>query len=89
MPRRSSGARKIYERMPTRAEQDARARRYRAGFTVITSKGHTRREPEPSDRWLMLADKVLLDAAREEQQCIKKKIKPQVERYQKITGNER
>ena len=35
----------------------------------------------------MLADKVLLNAAREEQRRIKEKIKPHVERYQKITGN--
>jgi hypothetical protein len=85
--RHSSRARRSDGDTPARAEQDARAERYRARFTVITSKGHSRREPEPIDRWLMLADKVLLNAAREEQRRIKEKIKPHVERYQKITGN--
>jgi hypothetical protein len=85
--RQASRARKIDGGTPVKAEQDARAQQYRARFTVITSKGHSRREPEPIDRWLMLADKVLLDAARAEQRRIKEKIKPHVERYQRITGN--
>jgi len=38
-------------------------------------------EPEPRSRYLMLADKVLLEAVREEQRRIKQKITPHVERY--------
>ena len=87
MARPSRPARKIDGDMPAKKEQDARAEQYRARFTVITAQGHSRRDPEPISRWLMLADKVLLDAAREEQRLIKEKIRPQVERYQKITGN--
>jgi len=64
--RHSSRARRSDGDTPAKAEQDARAEQYRARFTVITSKGHSRREPEPIDRWLMLADKVLLNAAREQ-----------------------
>ena len=86
MARRSRRAKNIDWDRLAKAEQDARAKQFRAQFTVITSKGHSRREPEPTDRWLMLADK-LLDTVREEQRRVKEKIKPHVERYQNITGN--
>ena len=62
---------------------------YKAGFTVFTSQGHSTADPEPRSRWLMLADKVLLATAREEQRRIRAKIRPHVERYRKITGNKR
>jgi hypothetical protein len=73
--RQSRRARKIDDDMPAKQEQDAKAEQYRARFTVITAQGRSRRDPEPMDRWLMLADKVLLDAAREERR-IKEKIRP-------------
>ena len=42
----------------------------------------------PQSRWLMFAD-IALTQAREEQQRIKAKIRPHVERYKRITGNKK
>jgi hypothetical protein len=42
----------------------------------------------PQARWLMFAD-IALTQAREEQQRIKAKIRPHVERYKRITGNKK
>ena len=42
----------------------------------------------PDARWLMYGDEALA-AAQEEQHRIKEKIRPHVERYNKITGHKR
>jgi hypothetical protein len=42
-------------------------------------------EPNPLNHYLQLADLALLKNNREEQRIIKEKIRPQVERYRKLT----